>query len=96
MRIKTRYIDADCAVSKLNYSNGRIALQLKDAVTGELLCTASTNLPDAPCTPGCTYIKDYSENEGVLDALVMAGIVSKPLAIQRSGFVDIPLCKVLI
>ena len=41
-------------------------------------------------------IKDYSENEGILDVLVQAGIVSKPHRQVQSGYVTIPVCKLLI
>ena len=36
-----------------------------------------------------------SENEGVLDALVEAGYVSKPIDWVRTGFVTCPICKLL-
>jgi hypothetical protein len=40
-------------------------------------------------------IKDYAENEGILDALIQAGIVSKPHRQVSSGYVTIPVCKLL-
>lgn len=40
-------------------------------------------------------IKDYSENDGVLNDLVKMGIVSEPVRFVQSGFVNIPICKLL-
>lgn len=45
--------------------------------------------------PGRVAIKDWSENEGLLDVLVEEGIISEPLAYIPSGFVDIPVCRLL-
>lgn len=41
------------------------------------------------------FVKDYSENEGVLQSLVDSDIVSGPVAFVRSCYVDIPVCKLL-
>ena len=45
--------------------------------------------------PGRVAIKDWSENEGLLDILVEEGIISEPLAYIPSGFVEIPICRLL-
>lgn len=45
--------------------------------------------------PGRVAIKDWSENEGLLDVLVEEGIVSEPLSYIPSGFVEIPVCRLL-
>ena len=57
------------------YSNNRIALTLIDAMDGQPIATATVNLPDNTLTEGCVYIKDYSENEGMVDALIKADII---------------------
>lgn len=41
-------------------------------------------------------IKNYSENEGILDELIKNGVVSKPHKVINSGFVTIPICKLLM
>lgn len=39
-------------------------------------------------------IKNYAENEGILDALVSGGVIEKEaVAFLRSGFVDLPIHK---
>ena len=65
---------------------------LQNALTPYM--TASVNVGHAD--PDEVAIKDYSENEGILKAMVEAGIVSEPVRTVQSGFVEIPICKVLI
>lgn len=93
-RIKTKYINALCEVKKAEYTNGRIALQLIS--NGEPRCMATVNLPDVDCPEGHAFIKDYSENTGVLKELIRNNIVSEPLAYIEGQYVTMPLCKVLI
>ena len=59
--------------------------------------------PFAKCTvniPGLekdeVAIKDYSENEGMLDFLLSNSIVEKPHRYEHSGYVRIPVCKMSV
>jgi hypothetical protein len=66
----------DCVVQAERYvSNGHTALSLYNARTGEYVATGSVNMPDVPLAPNQVFIKDYSENAGMLKALEEAGIV---------------------
>lgn len=98
--IVTKFVnfkDWKCEVKIAKYKNNkRIALELVDAEDGMPVCMASTNLVNEDLFEGEIAIKDYSENEGVLRCLVKAGVVSEPLRIVQSGFVNIPICKLLI
>ena len=40
-------------------------------------------------------IKDYSENEGVFEALISQGIITGPVRYISSGYVSIPVVKVV-
>lgn len=94
--LRTKYIDEKgCTVQKFTYTNGRIALQLVSSA-GEPLCTASVNLPDDECPPDHVFIKNWSENEGVLEELIGHGVISESVGSVRTGFVTAALCKVLI
>lgn len=55
---------------------------------------ASVNL-DANLPDNMVAIKDYSENAGMLTALTEAGIVSEPVSYIASGFVTVPICKII-
>jgi hypothetical protein len=69
-----KFLGEECTVELPTYSNGRIAVKLVSS-TGEPWCVASTNLPELPLGDNEVFIKDYSENEGILTALCTAGIV---------------------
>jgi len=84
-----------CDIQYKQYSNGRTALQLTDAADGSPVCTASKNLPDETLAEDEVCIKDYSENEGMLAALVEAGVISEPLRHIAVNHVTIPVCRLL-
>jgi len=85
----------DCDVRFHTYSNGRPAIVLIDAEDGSPIATASVNVPEEKLAIDEIAIKDYSENEGMLEVMVYAGIVSEPVRKIKSGFVTIPICKLL-
>lgn len=43
--------------------------------------------------PGHVFIKDWSENEGVLQALVGAGVIEPPIRSIPTGYVEAFECK---
>lgn len=90
---RVRFKQWDCIVRKRQYDNGRPALQLIDAEDGSPIATATVNLPDLPAGPNQVFIKDYSENVGMLDALVAAGVVKPTGQMVRSGYVEVPVCE---
>jgi hypothetical protein len=71
-----RFSEFDCTYSLGEYTNGGTAIRIIDANDGMPVATASVwigNLFNDEIA-----IKDYSENEGILDALVQAEIVHPP------------------
>ena len=76
------------------YTNGRNAILLIDE-DGDELCVGSVNIPDADIAPDEVAIKDYSENEGMLSFLMENAIVSAPVRQEQSGYVTIPICKLI-
>jgi hypothetical protein len=76
--------------------NGRTAIELVDADTGEPIARATTNLPHIGLGKDEVMIKDYSENEGMVDALADAGIIALPDAFVQSGFVKVPICRLRV
>lgn len=94
MRIKFR--NWDCLLTKRHYQNDRIALELIDYHDGEPIATATVNVPEIQLQANQVLIKDYSENEGMLTALEKAGIVKSTGTFVQSGFVQIPVCELLI
>jgi hypothetical protein len=91
-----QYKNWNCNVLFHTYQeNGNTAIQLVDARDGQPIATASVNL-STPLAQDEVYIKNYSENEGVLEALVEGGILSPPISYSQTGFVTVPRCKILV
>lgn len=86
---------AKCKKPKLvwdRYQMGGTALQITD--NGEDIATASVYVGPVPA--GYIAIKDYSENEGILAWLIENEIVLQPKQYIPSGYVMIPICKILV
>ncbi len=85
---KMQFKNWKCHVVPSFYANGRKALMLHE--DGSLCATATVNVVAHSCEDNCVYIKDYSENEGMVDALVESGLI-KPQAVHfvSSGYVTI-------
>ena len=98
------FLNCKCEVVKMQYSNCRTALELviaendeeRELYKGEPMATATVNMPCCELESDEVVIKDYSENEGMLDTLVKAGIVKYTGKTVSSGFVVCPVCKLLI
>ena len=86
----------NCTVHKSTYGNDRTALVLNDTKDGERVLVATINVPDEFLFPGEVIIKDYSENHGIYQVLLDAGIISEELRRVDTGFVYGKVCKLLI
>lgn len=75
------------------YLNGNNALLLTrhDDEEGVVSMPASVNVGQLP--ESFVGIKNYSENEGVLDALIDAGYILEPDYAIPSGFVRVHACR---
>ena len=91
-----------CRVVPDKYRNNiSLALTLKEIDTGEPIATATINMVDDGAQGLINqyydyehipvYIKDYSENQGMLVALQEAGVVSDVVDYYYSGYVRVPL-----
>lgn len=87
------------------YGNQRIALVVLDdgsrtARTGQISggFKLTVNLPDEALDDDEVAIKDYSENEGVLAALIGVKVVAPPHRFVPSinGHVQFPICRLLV
>ena len=90
-----RFMQWDCVIEKSRYGNGRTALILNDARRGEQVAVATVNLPDVPAGPNDVFIKNYSENEGMLKALAEAGVVKATGDVVSTGFALVPRAELL-
>lgn len=89
-KFSTEYVDeCKATVSYSRYADGVTpALIITDSGTGESLVTASVAL-DQPPREGHVFIKDWSENSGVLEELQSAGVVGEVTREIPSGFVQV-------
>ena len=92
--LNTRHSQGEARLEWGRYENRRIALRLLDAETREPLCVATVNMPEfGLLARGETIIKTWSENEGVLQSLVDAGIVEDTDGRIPVGFVKAAVCR---
>lgn len=94
--IKVKFKNWDCVIKVARYSNNRIALKLIDAEDFQVVAVATINLPNMPLKDDEVYIKNYSENEGMVKALRKARVISKPVEYVNVEYVKILKCKLLI
>ena len=93
--------DYQCKVRPVLYSDGNPGLVLEDAIDGSTIATASVNLPDKSKPLSITgslllWIKNWSENEGILEVLLNTKVIEHTGLFTNSGYIDdIPLCKVI-
>jgi len=100
-RERVQYKEWDCELQRLEYANKRVALTLvawadneeTDIFQGEPIATATVNLPLEKIEFDEVLVKDYAENQGMLQALIDANIIEKPHREIRTGFVHCPVCK---
>lgn len=79
-------------IRQRNYPNGRPALELIDVTDHIPYAVATVNLPDVLLEDNEVLVKDYSENEGILDFLIDNNIVTPTKKGVQSGFVWVPVC----
>ena len=93
--MEVTFLGVECTVKFYEYDcNGRTAIKLVDSSDGTPVLTASVNLPDSDIPDGYVAIKDYSENEGVLEGLIKAGILRKSCYV-KNGCQRYPVCQIL-
>lgn len=93
----TLYIDDEpLRLSFSRYENHRLAIELISMNDHMPYAVATVNIPHANLNEGEVLIKNYSENEGILEVLEKEKIVERTGRTITSGFVTIDVCKLLI
>lgn len=97
---KTRHIP-ECPAQFImcRYTNEACnpALVIDHALEGDRLMVASVNISGYTTPPDHILIKDWSENEGILKALLAADIIDGlPTELIPTGFVTAKLCKLTL
>lgn len=77
------------------YNNNRQVIELEIAETGEPMCVATVNIPDVHLEKDEVIIKDHSENEGIFEILLNAGIIKDTGKRAQTTFVQCPIAKLI-
>ena len=80
-----------CEVMIQKYGTGNPAVRLLDLEDGMPVAIATTNIDGLDSDE--IAIKDYSENEGVYNALLNANIITPKHRELSTGYVTVPVCK---
>jgi hypothetical protein len=90
----------DVLQKKYTYSNNnalRLVVVSEDPMhDNEPMCTASVNIHGVQLEADEVIIKNYSENEGVQEALLDAGIIVLTGKRVATGFVECDICKIIV
>lgn len=75
---------------------GARALQLLDSEDHSPNGVATVNVPEVEVPDDCVLIKVWSENDGLLEDLIEAGVVMPPHAWVPCGFSQAALCRLTV
>ena len=90
MTFKTKYGEyPNCEFVTGYYPNGNLALEVAIKDEGPL-CTCTVN-PGQTVGSHAIAVKNYSENEGMVEVLTEMGIIGRELYRIPSGWVEIPV-----
>jgi hypothetical protein len=90
--MKIRFYNEECDILFGTYSSGRISISLMCS-DGELMARATIDCPEIQLKKNEVIIKDYSENEGILSALVEYGVVVDTGKRVPVGYAEGVICK---
>ena len=94
-----QFKDWRCRLYLASYSDGNTALSMYDTEDGSAITCVSINLAPVEAElledRSLIYLKDYSENEGMLDLLVAEGIVERTGHTRQSGYIEAPLVRII-
>ncbi len=78
--------------------NNRIAIEYISFEEGypERECIATINLPEEHLEDDEVIIKTYSKGEGLYEMMLQAGHIGHMIRVVESGFINAPVCKLLI
>lgn len=97
VHLKTKYLDDDVYIEIARYHDNSRAVLFRTEL-GEPAGVATVCLSDFGEKPadGNIFIKDWSENEGMLKGMQALGIIGEPIREINVGFVTAYECKFLL
>jgi hypothetical protein len=95
LTISARYIPAGTHVVRTTYADGNTCLMAVSDI-GEPYGILSVNIPESEIHEDCVWIKDWSENEGILEALVDSKLVESLPVTRPCGYTSAQLVKLTL
>lgn len=90
---KMNYKQYKAVVVRSKYmNNDNLALMLIDEKDGSPITTITVNTEDK-LPEGFGYVKNYSENEGIMEVLQEEGLIKEVLGHKQMGWVTVPLVE---
>jgi len=94
--ITVKFNNWNCKIVRHTYRDeDQNALALVDCNDGSPIATATVCIPGTPLESDEVIIKDYSENAGMLVALIASKAIGEPIRFAMAGFETVPICKLL-
>jgi len=92
-----QFLGQECRVEMSRYTDElqRDAILLR-CPDGEPMAVATVNIPEAMLQEGEVWIKNWSENEGIYEALMAAGIIGEAVGSYPAGHARALRCPLLI
>lgn len=81
-------------VRRESYPDGSPRIQIYDSSDGTPYATATSRI-ESDLQEGEVAIKNWSENEGILEFLTEYKFIEKPHRFVEQGFVRVPICKLI-
>lgn len=92
--VKVKFAGSICVpVRKMYGHHKNLRIELRDMTTWEPVAVATVNT-DEKMPEDMAYIKDYSENTGVLKSLMDAGVVTSVVGYKQIGYEMVMLAKI--
>lgn len=88
--MNVNFANSKCSIKIGRYYNDNTSIQLYDTEDGMPVATASVNVKEK-LLPEEVIIKDYSENEGIYNALLKAGVILPSHNTYQTGNVISPI-----
>jgi hypothetical protein len=87
------YINCEVYFQLHRYVVGAVAIAMVDAATGEPVAKVTVNIPGVELGDDEILVKDYAENEGMLDWLLESGLVEHTGRAVSTGHVTVSVVR---
>ena len=89
--VRVTFRGRECHAQRTRDPNGGVAVALRDAEHGAFVAWATLNTPLADLKTGQVVVNDFDRTEGMLEALVTAGVVEPTGASVRILRLALPI-----